>query len=105
MQFPLYTPVRGAYYRGQDALDVLLRVADNPDSAEWTIIPEPSNPHDPNAVQVHLNGQHIGYIGREWAGQVSEALRSGIQLFARLDHWLNEQTPVLEIQEKGDVGT
>ena len=99
MNFPIYAPVRGAYYRGQHAIDALARIVTAPDTARWDLVPEPSNPHDPNAVQVHLHGEHVGYIGREWAGQISEALRSGTRLSARLDHWLNEQTPVLEIAE------
>ncbi|MEU0723132.1 HIRAN domain-containing protein [Streptomyces sp. NPDC006140] len=29
------------------------------------LVPEPQNPHDPNAVAVHLQGQHVGYLPRQ----------------------------------------
>jgi len=32
------------------------------------LIPEPSNPHDPNAVKVHIHGGgHVGYLGKDIA--------------------------------------
>jgi len=35
-----------------------------------TLVPEPSNPHDPNAVAVVIDGHHVGYIPRELAAGV-----------------------------------
>lgn len=29
------------------------------------LVPEPSNPYDPNAVQVRIGGRLVGYLGRE----------------------------------------
>lgn len=29
------------------------------------LVPEPSNPHDANAVMVQINGQHVGYLEKE----------------------------------------
>ena len=28
-------------------------------------VPEPDNPHDPNAVAVHIDGKLVGYLSRE----------------------------------------
>src|SRR4051812_39684288 len=28
-------------------------------------VPEPDNPHDPNAIAVHVDGQLVGYLARE----------------------------------------
>lgn len=35
---------------------------------------EPTNPYDPNAVRVEVQGQHVGYIGRDFAPDVSQAM-------------------------------
>ena len=34
---------------------------------EALLIPEPSNPHDPNAVMVQIDGQLVGYLPRDEA--------------------------------------
>ena len=33
------------------------------------LVPEPSNPHDANAVMVQINGQHVGYLEKEDAAR------------------------------------
>lgn len=38
------------------------------------LVPEPGNPHDPHAVAVYLQGEHVGYLPREVAGRVQPAL-------------------------------
>jgi HIRAN domain len=40
------------------------------------LIPEPSNPHDPNAVAVHIEGHHVGYLSREEAPEYGVLLRA-----------------------------
>lgn len=35
---------------------------------------EPNNPHDPNAVRVEVNGATVGYVPRDMAPDVQEAL-------------------------------
>lgn len=39
-----------------------------------TLVPEPSNPHDPNAVAVVIDGHHVGYIPRELAPSVLQVV-------------------------------
>lgn len=29
------------------------------------LVPEPDNPHDPNAIAVHIDGQLVGYLSRD----------------------------------------
>jgi hypothetical protein len=36
---------------------------------------EPSNPHDPNAIRVEVDGRLVGYIAREVAAQLSPRLQ------------------------------
>jgi HIRAN domain len=30
-----------------------------------TLVPEPENPHDPNAIAVHVEGRLVGYLSRD----------------------------------------
>lgn len=64
--------VVGIYYRGEKALDAL-RYAD--DDEFVTLIAEPENEYDSNAVKVILDDVHIGYIPREKSFDVSQALK------------------------------
>lgn len=62
--------VAGESYR-QSALSSLISL-DGPLVA--TLIPEPTNPHDKNAIRVVVNGQHVGYLKREAARQFGQAI-------------------------------
>jgi len=31
------------------------------------LLPEPTNPHDPNAVMIRIEGRTVGYLSRDWA--------------------------------------
>jgi HIRAN domain len=47
--------------------------------ATAALLPEPENPHDPNAVQVTIGGRPVGYLSREDAvryGPAVEILRA-----------------------------
>lgn len=39
------------------------------------LVPEPTNPHDRNAVMVQINGQHVGYLEKEVAALYVSAIR------------------------------
>ncbi len=41
---------------------------------EAMLVPEPSNPHDPNAVMVQIDGRLVGYLPREEAVAYGPAL-------------------------------
>ena len=41
------------------------------------LVPEPNNPHDPNAIKVMMNGAHVGYITAQGTARVKEYLESG----------------------------
>ena len=52
----------------QDALrSVTGRAADEEIRAEKVavFVPEPDNPHDPDAIAVHIDGQLVGYLSRD----------------------------------------
>lgn len=39
------------------------------------LVPEPSNPHNRNAVMVQINGQHVGYLEKEDAARYQPVIR------------------------------
>ncbi|MEK6228650.1 MAG: HIRAN domain-containing protein [Actinomycetota bacterium] len=41
---------------------------------EALLVPEPSNPHDPNAVMVQIDGKLVGYLPRDEAAAYGPAL-------------------------------
>jgi hypothetical protein len=43
------------------------------------LVPEPSNPHDPNAVRVDIDGRCVGYLSREHAAELGPAIAEGIK--------------------------
>ncbi|WP_164887553.1 HIRAN domain-containing protein [Paenirhodobacter populi] len=50
------------------------------------LVPEPSNPHDPNAVAVHIGGRKVGHLSRlaaaHWVGMLSRTGSAGVTLEA-----------------------
>lgn len=40
------------------------------------LVPEPKNPHDPNAIAVHVDGHVVGYFARDVAVQYGSGLQS-----------------------------
>lgn len=43
------------------------------------LVPDPDNPHDPNAVEVRLGGHMVGYVQKMEAKRVSPILQLGVQ--------------------------
>lgn len=48
------------------------------------LIPEPSNPHDPNAIKVVVKGYHIGYVPKIATNDVKTRLKAGQQASIKL---------------------
>ena len=42
---------------------------------EAALVPEPENPHDPNAVRVEVDGELVGYLARDDALRYGPAVR------------------------------
>lgn len=42
-----------------------------------TLVPEPNNEYDPNAVKVLINGIHVGYIGKTYCAACKRRLEAG----------------------------
>lgn len=41
-----------------------------------SLVPEPNNPHDKNAIKVYLSGRHIGYVARTENVQLAELINT-----------------------------
>jgi hypothetical protein len=90
------TAIAGASFR-KDGLEI---IAGLKPGQRYVLEREPSNPYDPKAVKVLIEGYtyglrkpgtyHIGYIPRKWSGTVSAALEND-QLYVwatkRDSHW------------------
>lgn len=55
------------------------------------LVPEPDNKHDPNAIKVIMNGQHIGYVPKEKTADVKKILPDAYEIDAHVvldgDFW------------------
>jgi HIRAN domain len=69
------SPLRGFEYRQPKALLYDMAPGDS-----LVFVAEPTNPHDSNAVRVHWQGRHIGYLPRENNEHASRLLRQGAEL-------------------------
>lgn len=41
------------------------------------LVPEPDNPHDPNAIRVDVNGKTVGHIAKDNTQRIREVINSG----------------------------
>ena len=53
-----------------------------------SLVREPKNPHDKNAIKVTAGGRHIGYIGHDEAKRLASAMDSGDRLEASIEKLL-----------------
>ena len=62
--------IAGVQYRdgAADTLDAM-----NPDTV-LDLIPEPGNPHDPNAVGIWYGAQQLGYVPRDLAVDIAKRI-------------------------------
>ena len=49
------------------------------------LVPEPDNPHDPNAIKVIMNGQHIGYVPKEKTADIKKILPDAYEIDAHVE--------------------
>jgi len=65
----------------QDALHAIAGDGDGEVRFEATaaLVPEPSNPHDPNAVRVEIDGRLVGYLPRAAAVAYGPVVRAPME--------------------------
>jgi hypothetical protein len=63
------------------------------------LVREPDNPHDANAIAVHLDNRRVGYIPRRYNTVLARLLDAGKCLRARVEEVTNsEAAPWVEVQ-------
>ncbi|MBF83445.1 MAG: hypothetical protein CL489_03110 [Acidobacteria bacterium] len=71
-----------------------------------TLVREPDNEHDPNAIQVFVAGEHIGYIPAQQAAWVANSMDAGEKWGALVDRLVvspdNPEQPGLRIKVSKD---
>lgn len=82
------SPLAGyRYYEGK-RLWKLMQVGDT-----LTLVREPDNPHDRNAVRVEWQGHKLGYVPRADNEAVARFLDRGVQLEARITRLKKSRNP------------
>ena len=91
------TTIVGVRFRGAEAIRRCCRVV--PDEAV-TLVAEPGNRYDANAVQVRIGGLFVGYVPKETNPGIAEALREKKSLLARITHPGKERNGFLFAEPK-----
>ncbi len=62
------------------------------------LVPEPANPHDPNAVRVEWHGRKLGYVPRRDNAALAWGLARGTPLRARVSRLAEHSNPARRIE-------
>jgi hypothetical protein len=76
--------VVGVTFQNEDGTNRQTIIGQMKDNAPVTLIREPSNRFDKNAVAVYFVDQQIGYIGREYAKIIAIMMDSGRKFDAKV---------------------
>ena len=87
------SPLAGFRYYDAAALWDEMRVGD-----ALTLVREPDNPHDSNAVRVDWNGRQLGYVPRRENADVARQLDRGAPLRARISRLQMSRSPSKRIE-------
>lgn len=84
-------PLRGANFRPPTAkeLVIALQAGDT-----VTLVAEPENPYDANAIQVVASDEHIGYVAREIAETMIDDFNNADTYSCVVDYFIDPLTPV-----------
>lgn len=94
------SPLMGVNFRPAETRE-LVKDADTFESYELYLEADPNNEYDPNAVKVlgsvNMEEHFFGFIAKEVAPDVAEALASGADYIVEVVGWLGTIKPHLEI--------
>jgi HIRAN domain len=62
------------------------------------LVPEPGNPHDPNAVRVEWRGRKLGYVPQRQNAALAWGLERGTALRARVSRLADHPNPARRIE-------
>lgn len=69
-----------------DRQDVMRKLYKEGPVHKGSLVREPDNEHDPNAVMVQVGGKPIGYVPREASGDIGEIIPYIIRTSVELGH-------------------
>jgi len=87
------SPLAGSQYYAVAELWSQIRVGDH-----LTLVREPGNRHDPQAIRVEWNGRQLGYVPRAENRAVATALDAGEKLEARVSKLRTDPNPWRRIE-------
>jgi hypothetical protein len=87
------SPLAGSQYYAVAELWPQIRVGDR-----LTLVREPGNRHDPQAIRVEWNGRQLGYVPRAENRAVATALDAGEKLEARVSKLRVDPNPWRRIE-------
>lgn len=73
------SPLAGSQYYAVDEVQAKMQVGD-----ALTLIREPGNAHDPNAIRVEWQGRKLGYVPRAENRALAAAIDAGERVVARI---------------------
>lgn len=82
------SPLAGFQFHAGKKLWPRMRVGD-----ALVLVREPENAHDPLAIRVEWQGQHIGYVPRRENRDMARLLDRGVRLFARISRLAESRDP------------
>ena len=86
---PFEVPVVGVTFRGSSYPQNIFKVASHIATAlrpvKANLVREPENPADSKAIKVSVAEDHIGYLPKEIASQLSDEIDAGTTWFAVVD--------------------
>lgn len=82
------SPLAGFQYYAGKSLWTDMKVGD-----ALTLVREPANPHDTNAVRVEWRGQSLGYVPRRENRTVAQHMDRGGNVEARISRLLEHRNP------------
>ena len=82
------SPLAGFQYYAGKSLWTEMKVGD-----ALTLVREPANPHDANAVRVEWRGQALGYVPRRENRTVAQHMDRGGNVEARISRLLEHRNP------------
>ncbi len=82
------SPLAGFQYHAGAAVWDEMQVGD-----ALSLVREPDNPHDPNAVRIDWRGQQLGYLPRRENSAVAAEMDRGGRLAARIERLQEQRNP------------
>ena len=87
-----HSPLAGSQYYALSTVWQEIRAGD-----ALTLVREPGNRHDSNAIRVEWRGQKLGYVPRAANRVIAEALDAGERLSARVSSVSDNKNPWLRV--------